>query len=528
MVINMKKNIRLFSIITLLVMLLVSCGSNTDNDDNIDKLADGDLIVRENVNEINLAVSSFDTFNPIMTKSVSVAEFMKTVCEPLFEYDEACNPIGILAKNYTVSSDGYTVSFDVAPVKFHDSTTLSAKDVIYTVNMIKDNDTIYSDNAKYIKNIFSDDNARVYIKLTKPVVNFAGMLNFPIVKHGTPEEIDPNYIPVGTGPCKYYGKKTANQITFTANEEWHEGETGFKRVVVNVLKDSQTMIHSFDAGEIDVISGQLANGEEMTPRGEYSVNEYISNAFVFLGINNKDKKLSGKWTRKALELLCDRQKIVDVDVYSRAEAVKVPINPSAWFYPEIAEEARDYETVNLILSKDGWIKTENGYYREFEGTRQELTLKILVHKDNEEKARVAQHIADLLNSFGIKATIKPVDFETYKTAVTDKSYELFIGEVIMDKSMDPSFLTDSEDNYFNYGNFEMDNILLEMSKTADTNAIKEGAARYAALFNDEVPFIPLFFRKESVVYNKYLSGVSVPNHYQIYRDIDKWYISKTK
>lgn len=524
----MKKNIKLFSLITALLMLISACSNGKTNDENIDELADGALIVRENVNQISVAVTSFDTFNPIMTKSVSVAEFMKTVCEPLFEYDDAHNPIGVLAKNYLVSSDGLTVSFDVEPVKFHDSTTLSAKDVIYTVNLIRDNDTIYSDSVRYINDIFSDENGRVYIKLTKPVVNFAGMLNFPIVKSGTPAEADPNYIPIGTGPCKYYGKETANQITFESNEDWHEGETGFKYVVVNVLRDSFTMVHSFDAGEVDAIASELAGGEEITPRGEYNINEYISNSMVFLGINNLSRKLSGKWTRKALELLCDRQKIVDVEIYSKGEPAKVPINPSAWFYPEFAEEARDYETVNSILAKDGWIRDENGYYRDFEGARQELALKILVHKDNEEKVRIAQNIADSLTSFGIPATLRILDFDSYKSEVADKNYELFIGEVIIDKSMDPGFLTNSGGNYFGYSNSETDNALSEMAKTADGNKIMEGAAKYAAIFNDEVPFVPLFFRKEKVVYNKHISGVSMPNIYHVYRDIDKWYISKTK
>ena len=121
-----------------LLTFFSGCRRDAAQDDrNVNKLEDGNLIVRENLNEINISVSSFDTFNPIMTKSPSVAEFMKTVCEPLFEYDEACNPIPLLAQNYALSSDGLTVSFDVKPVQFHDSSALSASDVIYTINMIK-------------------------------------------------------------------------------------------------------------------------------------------------------------------------------------------------------------------------------------------------------------------------------------------------------------------------------------------------------------------------------------------------------
>lgn len=516
------------SVIMALLLVVSSCGRDVTEGDNLDELEDGTLIVRENVNEINIAVSGFDTFNPIMTQSASVAEFMKTVCEPLFEYDDAYNPIGVLAKNYAVSSNGRSVSFEVEPVKFHDSKTLTADDVVYTIEMVCDNDTLYSDSAKYIDEVFVGDDGRVYITLVKPVVNFAGLLNFPIVKKGTPAEIDANYVPVGTGPCQYSGKKSANQITFTANMDWHEGETGFKNVIVTLLKDNFTTVHSFDAGEVDVIASELTKGEEITPRGEYSINQYTSNSLVFLGINNYSGKLSGKWTRKALELLCDKKKIVDVEVYSRGEIVSLPINPSAWFYPQLPEAARDYETVNSILARDGWVRGESGFYRDNDGERQELKLKLLVHKDNEEKVRIAQNIADTLTSFGIETTLRQFEFDVYKSEVADKNYELFIGEVLMDKSMDPGFLTDSADNYFGYSNQNLDGVLDAMAKTADGNAIREEALRYAEIFLDETPFVPLFFRKENVIYNKYISGVVMPNVYHLYRDIDKWYISRTK
>jgi len=522
----MRKYIKVFSVILSLVFVISSCGEKQEKKES--GLPDGELIVNDNVNTIKLAVTAFDTLNPIMTKSVSVAEFMKMVCEPLFEYDDAGNPIGVLAQNYSLSEDGMTVSFNVKPVKFHDSATLTAEDVVYTIQLIRENDTIYSDNVKYISEVFSGEDGRVYIKLVRPIINFAGVLNFPIVKSGTPAEVDQNYVPVGTGPCKYYGKKTANQITFTANKSWHGGDIGFKDVVVHLLKDNSTVIHSFDAGEVDVVSSELTKTNDITPKSEYVVNEYTSNALVFLGINNLSPKFSGKYTRKAIELLCDREKIISVDVYSKGKAVKVPINPYAWFYPQLPEEARDYESIAMILEKDGWTKDEAGYFKDNNGIRLDLEVQILVNEDNEEKIRIAEDISDALNSFGIKASTAPAEFKKYKNSVSQKNYELFVGEVIVDKNMDPGFLTSAYGNYFGYNNPVMDEILSGMAKTTDGNAIKDGGERYGRMFNEEMPFVPLFFRTESVIYNKYISGITAPDSFQIYKDIDKWYMSKTK
>lgn len=520
----MFKNIKICMCALLLLLPLSGCGEEVvkPNDKG------GTLIVNENENEINLAVTSFDTFNPIMTRSESVSEFLENVYEPLFEYDEHYNPMPVLAEEYTLSANGLVASFRVKKVYFHDSTPLSAKDVVYTVNMIKNTDSIYSDNVKYIKSIYSDEAGRVYMELTKPVVNFTGVLNFPIVKDQTPMEYDSNFIPVGTGPCKYYGKRTTNEWVFTSNEAWHGGETGFKNVLVNIFKDEFTVTHAFDAGEVDVLASKFIKSEEISPRSEHTKNEYITNSLTFLGINNTSPKLGGKYTKKALEMLCDRQRIVDVEVYSKGQVAKVPINPSAWFYPEIAEETRDLEAIKGILQKDGWKKDESGYFRDYEGARQDLTLRILVNKDNEEKVRIAKNISESFKSFGIGVSLTEVDFDRYREEVSQMNYELFIGEVLMDESLDPSFLTTSSGNYFGYQNPVLDEILGEMARTSDTSSIMAWATKYGEVFNDEVPFIPLFFRKETVIYNKNIAGIAPPNNCQIYRDIDKWYISKTK
>ena len=525
----MIKKSGLLSLCLSFLMILSACGGETVGEDgNVSKLKDGDLIVRENVNKINIAAGSFDTFNPIMTKSPSVAEFMKSVCEPLFEYDEAYNPVGVLATNYAVSANGMTVSFDVASVAFHDGTPLTPADVVYTVNMIKENDTLYSDSVKYIKEIYADANGKVYIRLTNPVVNFAGMLNFPVVKRGTPNIVDANYIPVGTGAFKYFGKETSNQVTFTENTEWHGGSTGYKRVIVNILKDSNTVIHAFDAGAVDILPSELFKGDDITPRGEFVQNDYTTNALTFLGINNTSNKLSGKSTRQALEMLVDREKIVSVELYSKGTPAKFPINPSAWFYPQIEEGERDYEAARKLLKTDGWEQRGDGFYKSIDGVEIQLSLRILVNQASDEKVRIAQNIASAFSSFGIPTTLREMDFDGYKVNVSDKSYDLFIGEVITDKSMDPSFLTASGGNYFGYVNAELDEVLKTMACTAEGNQILELSKRYGEIFALDMPFVPLFFRKENVIYSKNISGICMPTCYRVYRDLDKWYASQTK
>ena len=81
-----------------MVFLLILSFSGCREEEISTNVQDGTLIVNENVNEINLAATSFDTFNPIMTRSESVAEFLKTHAG--FEVEKLQSPLAHDKKRY--------------------------------------------------------------------------------------------------------------------------------------------------------------------------------------------------------------------------------------------------------------------------------------------------------------------------------------------------------------------------------------------------------------------------------------------
>ena len=98
-------------------------------------------------------------------------------------------------------------------------------------------------------------------------------------------------------------------------------------------------------------------------------------------------------------------------------------------------------------------------------------------------------------------------------------------EIQVQNSIDQFYIEEGGKKYLFWGSFRG---IYYIELSDDGLSVKAGAEKMGLIFNDDIPFVPLFFRKESVIYNKYISGITAPDSFQIYKDIDKWYISKTK
>lgn len=528
------------ALLLIFSLLLTACGSeNTalrETGENISNLESGDLIVNRDENTLRLGVYDFDTFNPIITQSQSVTDCMQLVYDPLFTFDETLNPIGVLAESCTPSQDfrQYTIKLRQG-IKWHDGSDFTAADVVYTIKLIKNNDTAYTSELSCISDAYSSDGA-VVIKLSGTVMNFINLLGFPIVKAGTPGTADKNYIPVGTGPYRYESNTSSRVTALTAVSD----TAAIGRVTISRCKDKAAMINAFNAGEINAITSGAMDLKQNTPRGDVSISSCTSSNLIFMGINNECSALSGASTRKALAMLTDKGSIVEKELFSRGAAADSPINPSAWFAYHTDTKSFDRDTFNSLLSADGWARDENGGYVRrvtvntapegeepiYSTETEELSLEILVNTENEERTRIAAGIQAMLRQAEIDAEVFGTDFDTYTNLIAEGQYELFIGELCLPRNGDPSALTKSGSNYFSYSNPDLDNIIYSAGFTSDTEMLSGYIRDYTLKLAEDMPFVPIAFRTESVILDKRLSGTVAPTLYTKYRNVENWYFSK--
>lgn len=511
----------------LVLLLLFVCGcSNTAENQTWEY--DGEVIVVNGESIVTLPIYDFDTFNPIITSSEVVADGMRAVYEPLFDFDASGRKKGALAESVSVSGDGMTVTVRVkSGIKWHDLSSFTADDVVYTVNAIKANKSLYSQNVKDVVSCKASGDAVVF-RLSRPVPDFAALLNFPIVKSGTSTVKSTEYIPVGTGPYKYKEKSGSNKIVFTASDIWHDGAAKIKNIAFEMLKDKESAVYAFEANELQCITTKTIDLTKHTPKGAVEKCEYVSNNMIFLGMNFYNSVLWGESTRQAIAYMVDKEKIVKSDMYDRAAEVDVPVNPSLWYYNSEVGYDFDVAYAQDILAADGWIKNEYGkYIRDFNGTNQPLSLELIVNSENEAKLSIANRIAAQLNDAGMVIKVVPLSYTEFTQRVNAKQFDLFIGEVAMQGNMDPTALTGSGGNYFTYVSGEMDNLVKTMGMTTDENAYKELHRQFAQLFCKDMPFVPICFVKGSLIYSSVIKGDMKANSYGIYSNIGRWYTTQS-
>ena len=523
----LKKYIAALTAVVLAVSL-ASCTEKGETPAPSGQLKNGELIVEENENILHLAVFNYDTLNPLKTVSNTVQECISLIYEPLFDFDEAFNPVSVLAKDYTVSPDGLQIEIQLASgILWQDGTAFSAGDVVYTMETIKNTDCSYHDDLRNIADVSAENENKIILTLIKPVLNVEAFLSFPVIKNGTELKNGTDFVPIGTGAYRLDpAQSSTNELVLTANTQWHGGNPAIGKIVLDVVKDRDAAVYAFEANEINALTSRTLDLKQSTPRGKFYIYSYTANTLLFLGINNKAENFMGTDVRRALGFMLNKQEMIGNEMYTHAVEVDVPVNPSAWFARKIDKSQRERADINQIMVSEGWEKKEDGfYYQAADNAPKRFKTSILVSGENDEKLRLAKRIAAQLTTAGLETEVKEEDFDRYIKHVNNGDFELFLGEVMLEKNMDPSFLTGTG-NYFFYENPALNTQLSSAALTKDTDIRRQCFEGYMDMFLEEAPFVPLFFRTESVIYDRNISGNKMPTMFRPYRDVDTWYFSK--
>lgn len=512
-----------FCVILSIVMLLSSCSLREDTETDTEE---AELIINENNTVFKFVAEDTGFFLPTGGISESLAEALGAVYEPLYEFDEAMNKIPILA-TACVKSGKYQYKVDLKEgVLWHDGSEFISTDVIYTVNELKKDESVYSHLVEKITEVDVINRHKLLFTLSEPTVNFEALLTFPIIKRNTTEENSEQ--PVGTGAYKFKEKKNSTYV-LEKNEKWHGGDASDKTIEITLLKDKRSAVYSFEANEADVISTSLIDLASNTPKGKSSEREYISRKLTFLGFNTSEGILSLPEMRRAVAYLIDKDAIIEKDIYGKGEAADIPVYPKAWFYSSDFNDisiSSDGNYLENVLNDNDWYEKNGKYFKDFGGYETELVLSITVNAENEEKVRIAEDISETLESMGMTVRVKALPYEKYLAKVNDGDFSMFIGEIALQPNMDPSDLTKSGKNYFRYSSEENDEILNRLTSAESAEEIQSCYNEFYGVFSKDMPFVPLFFKKEAMVYDSSLAGFSEPNYFKTYRNIENWYFSK--
>ena len=158
----------------------------------------------EEITEIKLGVASFDSINPILSKNKNVQDISKIIFEPLMTLTSDYKLENSLAKEWAKQNETTYIIKLRDDKKWSDGQKFTAEDVKFTIDRLKDSDTIYSSNVQYVTNLEVVDDTTVRIILSQEVPFFEYNLTFPILssKYYSDKEFNADIVPVGTGMYK--------------------------------------------------------------------------------------------------------------------------------------------------------------------------------------------------------------------------------------------------------------------------------------------------------------------------------------
>lgn len=452
--------------------------------------------------------------NPVLAISESDRDLAGLIYSGLMKK----NPDGTLsvdmAESYEISADGLVYTFQIREgAVFHDNVPLTANDVVFTIEKIKD--SLIKSPLQSVWNgvsISRDDTdpSIVVFRLGEPYAAFlesatVGILPAHIWNKLDSEEFnlaEENLHAIGSGPYKVSEivEKRNNLIEefqLSAFNKYAGKKPFIKRIHFKFYKNETEALRAFKKGRVDQVSSVSPKAaKELADAGFTPSTSSLARVFgIFMNPNQNDI-LRDKEVVRAFELAINRNSIIEEVLYGFGESLHGPI-PNAISENESVDEVQEseIEEAKRILDERGWKINDSGVR-----TKDGKTLQFSVSTaDAAELRHTAEIIKRDLALVGVNVTVKV--FETgilNQNVIRPREYEaLLFGQVVRSPSDLFAFWHSSQRNdpglnISVYTNSKVDGLLEELVSTTDSAVRNERMSEFKAEIEKDRPAIFLY------------------------------------
>jgi peptide/nickel transport system substrate-binding protein len=494
----------------LIFTLLCSCSQQTNqgktSSDNPKSSNSSQAATKVAVKEFVLPYKSASVLNPIVSDSYTNILISKLIYDSLITLDDTFTPQYKLATSVTVNGTDVSIILK-GGVVFSDGTSLTANDVIYTINQAKANASSYY-NTRLANVSYPTGNGNfVTIKLFSPDPYFVNLLDIPIIKAGSVAD----KTIIGTGR---YMLLNQNNKELQINPKWWGGKKmQIQAIPLKDIPDNEAMIHGIEMGTLS-----CAYTDSL---GQAGINANTSdvniNAMVFLGINSQKEPLSDVNVRQAVSLAINRQGIVAEAYAGHAKPCTGPFNPD--FKPAATLQkgsvSSDITAAETALTQAGYSQVGNDGIRSNNGKR--LTIQLLYLNNDTSKTTLTHKIISDLKLAGIEVTAnEAADVTAYNNAVNSRNFDLYIGEIHLSPNMDLSPLITPQNPT---ATGILPNSVL-LGKFNDFKSNKSDLQTFITAFETEMPFYPLCYRSGIAAYSKTLNTALHSTYSDIFNNME--------
>lgn len=288
-------------------------------------------------NQIIMGTTDFDTINPILSKNQDIQYISKLIYEPIIDIGQDFRLEQGLATEWS-QLDGQTYLIKLKENKYwHNGEKFTAKDVKYTINYIKQKESIYNDNVKNIEKVEIINDYIIKLCLFKEEENFEYMLCFPIICEMQN---------IGTG--NFY-IKNINEKDIVLKSKINE-----KKLVIKIYENVSGLYNAFSKETVDIVTTNNIEFEEYIGSVGYNKKIICNRNFDYLKFNIENKEVV-----KALCYAINKNEItykVYNDLYCIAE---FPLQYGNYLYNGNIEYEYNIKKAKQYLRDNGWEYNRN-------------------------------------------------------------------------------------------------------------------------------------------------------------------------
>ncbi|QQS86729.1 ABC transporter substrate-binding protein [Fusobacterium canifelinum] len=482
---------KIFYLLIVFSLFLVACGekkSDTTTENKVVTVAQG---------------AKPKSLDPHMYNSIPDLMVSRQFYNTLFNREKDGTIVPELAETYEYKNDKELDIVLKKGIKFHDGSELTADDVVFSFQVMKDKpgasimieeiDKVEKVNDYEVKILLKNSSSPLLFNLAHPLTS---IVSKKYVEAGN----DLNIAPMGTGAFKLVAYNDGEKIEMEAFQDYFEGAPKIQKLIIRSIPEDTSRLAALETGEIDIATGLAPiNTQTIEANDKLDLISEPTTATEYICLNVEKVPFTNKEFRQALNYAIDKKSIVDSIFLGRGKVAKSIVNPNVFgYYDGLEEYPYNPEKAKELIEKSG-VK--------------ERTFSLYVN-DSPVRLQVAQIIQANLKDIGIDLKIETLEWGTYLQKTGEGDYQAFLGgwisgtsdaDIVLYPLLDSKSIGLSG-NRARYSNPDFDKEV-EMARVVLTPEERKEHYKNAQLIaNEDSPLIVLFNKNENIGINKRILG----------------------
>lgn len=498
-------------------------------------------------------VGPINSLNPIFANTSAEASVSRLIFSSLYNYDATGTLHQDLATSMKISSSHtvYTVTIR-NDAKWQDGVPLTTKDIVYTLNLIK-NPAVRSPlmvNWTDVSVAATNDTTVVFT-LPAPYAAFPEALVFSVLPEHLLKSVSPSAIressysqaPVGSGPFVFQRLQEADSVSnyrvvhLSANSTYYAGAPKLDRFEIRIYPDENSIVNAMNAGELSGTADVSVTSLHRVTLPKAHTTSAALDSGVYLLLNVQNPLLKDVTIRKSLQLATNTAAIRNALGGGVIRLDGPVLNSQVWGSDVPRAPAPDVVAAQRLLDKAGWKLTGN--YRSKDGKPLELTITTT---KNDEFKKVLALVSAQWQKIGVKVTTNIVDTSNVgstfvQNTLQGRNFDVLLYELSIGADPDvyaywhSSQISTSGYNFSNYSNLLSDASLASARSRIEPELRNVKYKQFMRQWLEDVPAIALYQPVIEYVTNDSVkaigSGAQLSTSADRYSNVENWTVSNS-